>query len=949
MYAPIAARKTGRSFSRVVGPSALDLRPLSLPICALLLSMGFSTAAQGQGPHGPRVLPPGPMLDGGRIALSASDLKVELLRYSGTAASLTPNSQPTLDYTPGDLLKERSADTFYHLGDLDVRYRSAGSLDWKDISTAFKRSPVVVLATDATHFTGDVTSSLPSGTPLKVVRTWSSDNGALVLRFTLTNTSTAAVEIGGLGIPMVFNNIMNGRTLDQAYRICSFYDPYIGEDAGYVQVSRLSGTGPVLLVVPDGHTPFEAWKPILDHRNRQTGEGLLDNDPTPRGTTFEGSFDWMVHTNGYADSEWKGVQEWNPATSATLAPGKSVTYGVRFLVAPDLRHIEATLAENKRPVAVGIPGYILPQDIDARLFLRYNSSVRSIVSEPAAAVDIHDDGKNAHGLHAYTLRGKQWGRFRLVITYADGTVQSIGYRTIKPETEAVADMGQFLFHQQWFDQVNDPFHRAPSIISYDDEAGKQVTQDSRVWIAGLSDEAGAGSWLAASMKEYLEPDPEEVGKLEQFVDGVLWGHLQNREGEHKYGVHKSLFFYQPALVPGFTYDPKLNWTSWTSWNKEGADDVGRSYNYPHVVAAYWSLYRTARNTHGLVTQRDWQWYLNQAYETSLAMCSEAPYYTRFGQMEGTVFVRVLDDLKAEGWTEKADKLEAVMRARADVWKTEAYPFGSEMPWDSTGQEEVYDWTRYFHDDAKAEVTLNAILAYDPTIPSWGYNGSARRYWDFIYGGDPKYSRIERQLHHYGSGINAIPLLAEYRLHPDDLYLLRVGYGGVMGPLGNIDEKGFASAAFHSFPDRMKYDPYTGDYGPNFFGHAINTGTFVTHDDAMGWLCFGGNVEERHGIVRTTVLDSARDRLFLAPLGLWVTLDAGKIVWADFDTYEHTVTLHLAPASSYVSTARLRLTQTEPKPGAPVWVIASHPAVDAGDNVIPLSTGETTVKLQRSKM
>jgi len=948
MYAPIAARKTGRSFSRVVRPSALDLRPLSLPICALLLSIGISTAAVGQGPHGPRVLPPGPMLDGGRIALSASDLKVELLRYSGTAASLTPNSQPTLDYTPGDLLKERSADTFYHLGDLDVRYRSAGSLDWKDISTAFKRSPVVVLATDATHFTGDVTSSLPSGTPLKVVRTWSSDNGALVLRFTLTNTSTAAVEIGGLGIPMVFNNIMNGRTLDQAYRICSFYDPYIGEDAGYVQVSQLSGTGPVLLVVPDGHTPFEAWKPILDHRNRQTGEGLLDNDPTPRGTTFEGSFDWMVHTNGYADSEWKGVQEWNPATSATLAPGKSVTYGVRFLVAPDLRHIEATLAENKRPVAVGIPGYILPQDIDARLFLRYNSSVRSIVSEPAAAVDIHDDGKNAHGLHAYTLRGKQWGRFRLVITYADGTVQSIGYRTIKPETEAVADMGQFLFHQQWFDQVNDPFHRAPSIISYDDD-GKQVTQDSRVWIAGLSDEAGAGSWLAASMKEYLEPNPEEVGKLEQFVGGVLWGHLQNSEGEHKYGVHKSLFFYQPALVPGFTYDPKLNWTSWTSWNKEGADDVGRSYNYPHVVAAYWSLYRTARNTHGLVTQRDWQWYLNQAYETSLAMCSEAPYYTRFGQMEGTVFVRVLDDLKAEGWTEKADKLEAVMRARADVWKTEAYPFGSEMPWDSTGQEEVYDWTRYFHDDAKAEVTLNAILAYDPTIPSWGYNGSARRYWDFIYGGDPKYSRIERQLHHYGSGINAIPLLAEYRLHPDDLYLLRVGYGGVMGPLGNIDEKGFASAAFHSFPDRMKYDPYTGDYGPNFFGHAINTGTFVTHDDAMGWLCFGGNVEERHGIVRTTVLDSARDRLFLAPLGLWVTLDAGKIVWADFDTYEHTVTLHLAPASSYVSTARLRLTQTEPKPGAPVWVIASHPAVDAGDNVIPLSTGETTVKLQRSKM
>ena len=942
MHLRAACQNKGHIFDRSV-------QHFATLACALLLLVGLASTAKGQQPHGPRVLPPGPMLDGGRVSLSTPELKVDLLRYSGTVASLTPSSDAALDYTPGDLLKQRSADTFYHLGDLDVRYRAAGAGDWTDVSTAYKRSPVAVLASDETHFTGDVSSSLPSGTPLKIVRTWSTENGNLSLRFTLTNTAATPVEIGGLGIPMVFNNIMNGRTLDQAYKICSFYDPYIGEDAGYVQVSQLSGTGPVLLVVPDGHTPFEAWKPILDRRNRQTGAGLLDNDPTPRGTTFEGSFDWMVHSAGYAETDWKGVQEWNPATSATLAAGKSVTYGVRFFVAPDLRHIEATLAEHHRPVAVGIPGYVLPQDMDARLFLRYDRPVRSIVSEPAAAVEIHDDGRNAHGLHAYTLRGKQWGRFRLVITYTDGTLQSIGYRTIKPETEAIADMGHFLFHQQWFDQANDPFHRAPSIISYDDETGKQVTQDSRVWIAGLSDEAGAGSWLAAAMKEYLEPNPQEIVKLESFVDGVLWGHLQNSDGEHKYGVHKSLFFYQPALVPGFTYDPKLKWTSWTSWNKQGADDVGRSFNYLHVVAAYWSLYHTARNTQDLVTNHDWQWYLNQAYETTLAMCTQAPYYTRFGQMEGTVFVRLLNDLKDEGWTDKADKLEALMRARADVWKTEAYPFGSEMPWDSTGQEEVYDWTRYFHDDQKAEVTLNAILAYDPTIPSWGYNGSARRFWDFIYGGKASYSRIERQLHHYGSGINAIPLLAEYRLHPDDLYLLRVGYGGVMGSLTNIDEKGFASAAFHSFPDRMKFDPYTGDYGPNFFGHAMNTGTFVTHNDAMGWLCFGGNVEERHGIVHTTVLDSSRDRLFLAPLGLWITLDAGKIVSADYDTRKHTVTLRLAAASTYVPTARLRITETESKPGSPAWTIASHTAVDAGENVISLSSGETTVTLQQATM
>ena len=918
-------------------------------IAALSLVASLIVSAYAQAARGPRVLPPGPMIDGGKVTLTSPALTVDVLKYSGTVAQLSPKADPALDYTPGDRLKERSADTFYHLGDLDLRIRAVGAPDWTDVSTAFHRAPVTVTASDSAHFTTDVTSSLPEGTPLKIARTWAVEGGDLVLRFTIGNTGGSPVELGGVGIPMVFNNIMNGRTLDQSYRTCSFYDPYIGEDAGYVQVIRLSGVGPALLIVPDGHTPFEEWKPILDRRDRETGKGVLGNDPTSRGTTFEGSYDWMVHSAGFVQTDWKGVNEWNPPTSETLAPGKSATFGVRFLVAPNVRHIEASLAEHKRPIAVGVPGYILPQDIDARLFLRYASPVRSIMSEPAAAVTIHDDGRNAAGLHAYTLRGKQWGRFRLVVTYADGTVQSIGYRTIKPETEAVADMGRFLFHQQWFDQSNDPFHRAPSIISYNDEAGKQVTQDSRVWIAGLSDEAGAGSWLAAAMKEYLDPNAEEIAKLESYVDGVLWGHLQNSDGDHKYGVHKSLFFYEPALVPGVAYDPALNWTSWTSWNKKGADDLGRAYNYPHVVAAYWSLYHIARNTKGLVVKHPWDWYLDQAYETSLAMRSQAPYYTRFGVMEGTVFIRLLEDLKAEGWNDKADKLEAVMRARADRWKTEAYPFGSEMPWDSTGQEEVYGWSRYFHYDDKADVTLNAILAYDPVIPSWGYNGSARRYWDFIYGGDPKYSRIERQLHHYGSGLNAIPLLEEYRAHPDDLYLLRAGYGGVMGPLSNIDQKGFASAAFHSFPDRMMFDPYSGDYGPNFFGHAVNTGAFLTHDDTMGWICFGGNVEEHRGLVHATVLDSSRDRLFIAPLELWITLDAGHIVSVDFDPAKHTVRLHLALATASVPTARMRLVQTSTKPGMHSWAPDSKTAIDAGAYVIPLNSGEMTVTLLEKRM
>lgn len=905
----------------------------------------FSITAAFPQPSKRPVLPPGPMLDQGTVTLQTPELKLILLRSSETAASLNPAASPQFDYTPGDLLKERSADSFYHLGDLDLRLRSGDETEWKDFSTAHQRMPVRVLSSSNTEFSADLAPTLPSDIPLSVVRTWSARSGELVLHFQLTNRSNKPVHIGGLGIPMVFNNIMNGRTLEQAYAKCSFYDPYIGEDAGYLQVVPLTGTGPVLVVVPDGRTPFEAYKPILDHRSPD-GKGLLLNDPTPRGITFEGFYDWMVHSAGFTETEWKGVKEWNTGTEAVLQPGQSLGYGLRFLVASSVRGIESTLAAHHRPVAVGVPGYILPTDIEGRLFLRYSSAVRSIVSEPSGAISIHKDDDRSNGWHSYTLRGEQWGRARVVITYADGTVQSIGYRTIKPEAQAVADMGHFLFHEQWFVDPNDPFHRSPSVISYDDQAGAQVRQEPRVWIAGLSDEAGAGSWLAAAMKEFVEPDRDEIAKFESFVDGVLWGHLQESSGDGKYGVHKSLFYYQPDAMPAGYYNSKFDWKSWTSWNRKDAADLGRTYNYPHVVAAYWAMYRIARNSQGLVTHHPWQWYLDQAYQTTLAMRTHAPYYTHFGLMEGTVFLRLLEDLKREGWTEQAAKLEDLMRERAALWRTEPYPFGSEMPWDSTGQEEVYDWTRYFGYNDKAEVTLNAILAYTPVVPSWGYNGSARRYWDFLYGG--KFQRIERQLHHYGSGLNAIPLLAEYRSHPDDLYLLRAGYGGVMGPLANIDQKGFASAAFHSFPDKMAYDPYTGDYGPNFFGHALNTATYLTHDRELGWLCFGGNIEGKHGIVSFTTLDSLRRRVFIAHIGLWLTLDAGQFTSVDFDARHNTVRLHLAPASESVQTALLRIEQTISGPGIARYAAPSDWKLERGAYLVPLKATETIVTLRGKK-
>src|SRR5260370_37517255 len=142
----------------------------------------------------------------------------------------------------------------------------------------------------------------------------------------------------------------------------------------------------------------------------------------------------------------------------------------------------------------------------------------------------------------------------------------------------------------------------------------------------------------------------------------------------------------------------------------------------------------------------------------MAMTNFAAGYAEFGQMEGDIFVQILTDLKHEGMDKQAEALEATMRARADHWKAQAYPFGSEMPWDSTGQEEVYAWTKYFGYQDKAAVKLNGIMGYDPAIPHWGYKGSARRHWDFIFGANATDSPIERYIHYPRTATNTNALV-----------------------------------------------------------------------------------------------------------------------------------------------------------------------------------------------
>jgi hypothetical protein len=909
-------------------------RARATAVCLLLLPLTVLLAENPQ-----RGAPPAPStlgLEQGTLNFDTPDFTLKLVKASQTVAALQPKGANGFDFTPADRLEARASDRFNSLGDLTFRARQGTTGPWQDYSSSAARRPVEALPAVAPVLAAaNLAATLPANSPFQVTRRWLIDGRRLVLSFELKNTTANPVQIGALGLPMIFNNMLTGRQLSQMEQVNSFHDPAINQDGGYLQVTRLNGHGPALLVVPNGHTPFEAWR-LLSEPNGP-------NNMFSRGNPYEGSFEWMAHSAAFAENEWKGKQQWNPPTLATVAPGETRTYSLKFLVSPEIRNIEQTLIDAGRPVAVGIPGYILPMDIEGNLYLRYPARVKSIKSEPAGAVAIESSGapKDWRG---YTLRGKTWGRARLSIIYEDGTSQSLNYHVTKPAAEAVSDLGRFLFTRHWFVDPNDPFRRSPSIMTYDRANNRIVTQDARAWIAGLGDEGGSGPWLTAAMKEFGQPKKDEIEKFEQFIDGVLWGGLQYSEGPRQYGVKKSLFYYDRAALPDFPYDPNINWGSWTSWNKNAAESVSRAYDYPHVVAAYWSMYRVARNYQGLVTHHPWDWYLKQAFETANYLGTHPNIgNSRDGLMDGSIFLMLLEDLKRENWPQQASVLEGQLKMRAEEWNRRPVPFGSEMAWDSTGQEQIYGITKYFGYDDKAQITLDSILGYMPSIPHWGYNGNARRFWDFFYGAAPG-GTSERQIHHYGSGLNAIPVLSAFRDKPEDFHLLRVGYGGAMGGLSNIDEEGFASAAFHSFPQNMRWDTYSGDYGPNFFGVAVNAATYIVNDVQFGWQAFGGNLKVDGGWVKIKPLDALRQRIYIAPRGLWLTLDSGTFDSIEVNTRTHAVRVGLSPSTSTAPLARLRIEQPAKVAGVGLYLPQEKLSSERGAFTVTLQNRVTWLEL-----
>ena len=720
---------------------------------------------------------------------------------------------------------------------------------------------------------------------------------------------------------------------------------------------------------------------------------------------------------------------WNAPTSITLKPKESRTFALRLQLATGgPRTRDATLTKMGAPVLHAVPGYVVSTDMAKPMIyvLPPNGlKVKSIKAEVPAggnatiAFTPSSSSSTADGKYlSYALKPTGYGRVRVRITFSDSSSTTAHYYVLPPLSQQVSMLGSHLADTAWLPrEFIDPFGRSASVMPWDrslcdnGKACGHVLNDARAYDAGLSDDAGGGNPLGFASKVRAMPTAHEASRIDEYIQYTLYGiktdtakppykSLQIRDDEgpngtvpHNVdGVRMTMFYYDKDLnnhTSGhFEWDyseadkchKPFGGPTWCM-TENIANATYRGFNYPHQISSYWAMYHVARFTN-FATRMPWHWYLYRAGRTCLKLGRAG-----VGFMDGTVAREVLNDLLAEGdagnitFKNLSITLKANMKARQMNFASRPYPYGSEFGFDTTGQEEVVVWNLYFGNESVAKKTVDHVLSYMRNSPTWAYHGGARSWGDI--GNNGKYLSTfgtganDRGQMHYRSGLNMIPLIEWYRLHPEEgTFLLEVSMGAITGQMTNILPKtGETSMMFHAVPHMLANDPHSGDYGLGFFGNALESGGYYVVDEALGELCFlcstassGGSDAAAAFLSRLplppseaaaaaafqliTLEDAYRIAVFLEPIGLYITSQCGQIISvgapppkplvAEGSTVSIALTFDKAP---HCPMLRLKLTKTAmAKPGKS-FVVSGAKLVRGAYEMEPVKGGTTTVKLQ----
>ncbi len=515
-----------------------------------------------------------------RLGLRRGSHTVSVMAFADPSADWS--SWGNFSWVPD--VRKRALPGCHNFGDVTLRtqpLRSANASAWTFFSSAWgggsgiPAAPLpaggaVLVADDITALLNATPAALRGAPafgdalPLRVTRSYEAApgstgvDGAFVLRVNVT--ALEDTRLGGFGFSQISDELIGG-DLDTIARVNSLVDPHIGGDHGFTEWVRMPGNQSLLVTPAAPGTAFEAWRPIMEDCNfggwehewltlsaawAQPGEwGSQRQAPSQMAMAAD-----LVATGIWGPDPltpipaWRGGQVmnlsgmearfWNPATSRELRAGETATFALRVALAPaGPRSAAAALLAAAQPALRGVPGFTIPTDSNSSFLL---VTVPAGAGPPTAAAatpagvlsfagPFVPAGSAAGGdTYRVALAPLAPGRARAAITLADGSTAVAHYHVTPPFAAQVAAVGRHWAEQAWLPRdFPDPFGRGASVAPWDREDAVHVLDDSRAYVVGLSDDAGAAQHLGFSSKVGVAPWAAEVARLDEYIDNTLYG------------------------------------------------------------------------------------------------------------------------------------------------------------------------------------------------------------------------------------------------------------------------------------------------------------------------------------------------------------------------------------------------------------------------------------------
>jgi hypothetical protein len=453
------------------------------------------------------------------------------------------------------------------------------------------------------------------------------------------------------------------------------------------------------------------------------------------------------------------------------------------------------------------------------------------------------------------------------------------------------------------------------------------------------DDPGLGkpAFLASKNAEY--PVQGEVDALDYYIRHFVWGELQRTTSET-----------YPYAIYGIP-DWKTNRES-SDPGRKGQLHLWRIYDYPHVVAMYFGMYRIAKHHPQIKTALTAKEYLERAYGTAVAMFTIpheiwsdwSPYGTGF--YNEVVIPDVVTELKAAGMTAEADRLRGFWERKVKSFVGGKQDlFRSEYPFDSTGFESTHALAKYASqhaDEPEAQARFGVsrkeadrfmetqmaanIFCRGWLEPAYYYLGS-----DYRGGGGNAYTLT------YMSQMGGWAVF-DYALnfaHEPSPYL-RLGYASYLSAWALINSGTPESNYGYWYPGKANDGAAGGGFEPASYGRtwlgqphhrgswyfsseidlgycgALRTAATVFADDPIfGRFCFGGDWRKASDGSEIIPKDGLRRRIraVLATGRLYVTLDndrfaAGQPIGLQGDLARIRFTLESDNPAAHVATLRM---------------------------------------------